>query len=112
MPVVVDTTSQTDQTWERAEVVSRRLAAVAEPTRLRLVLVLRSEGEMSVNDLAKAVDGSLPNVSKHLRILHEAGLVTREKAGTRVQYALANDGVGTLIYYAVRVLGGLRRSRS
>lgn len=62
-------------------------AALAEPTRRRLVEVLH-EGERSVTQLVAAVHIAQPGVSRHLRILSEAGLVTVRAAGQRRLYSL------------------------
>ncbi len=51
-------------------------AALANPTR-RLILARLSEGEATVNSLAEPFDMSLPAISKHIRVLEDAGLVTR-----------------------------------
>lgn len=62
-------------------------AVLADPTRRRLVELLHG-GERSVNDLVAAVDVAQPGVSRHLRILAEAGLVTKRSAGQRRLYSL------------------------
>ncbi|HEX6712939.1 MAG TPA: metalloregulator ArsR/SmtB family transcription factor [Thermoleophilaceae bacterium] len=93
----------------RAAAVARRLAALAEPTRLKLVTELRERGDGTVQELAEAVGGSLPNVSKHLQVLYQCGIVTRRKEGTFVHYGLAGDAVGLLVVYAIRILGGRAR---
>jgi DNA-binding transcriptional ArsR family regulator len=62
-------------------------AALADPTRRRLVEVLR-KGEQSVGDLVGAVAIAQPGVSRHLRILNEAGLVTVRASGQRRLYSL------------------------
>jgi DNA-binding transcriptional ArsR family regulator len=67
--------------------VSDVFAILADPTRRRLVEVLHS-GERSVNDLVAAVDIHQPGVSRHLRLLHEAGLVTVRASGQRRLYSL------------------------
>jgi ArsR family transcriptional regulator len=61
------------------------LRAAGEPTRLRL-LALIAQGELSVSDLAAAVGQSEPRVSRHLRILAEAGLLERQRQGQWVHY--------------------------
>jgi DNA-binding transcriptional ArsR family regulator len=61
------------------------LRAAGEPTRLRL-LALIVEGELSVSDLAAAVSQSEPRVSRHLRILADAGLIERQRQGQWVHY--------------------------
>lgn len=53
-------------------------AALANPTR-RTILVRLAQGEATVNDLAAPFDMSLPAVSKHIRVLEDAGLITRGK---------------------------------
>ena len=95
---------------ERATVVARRLAALAEPTRLKVVTELRERDDATVQELAAAVDGSLPNVSKHLQVLHQCGIVIRRKEGTFVHYRLAGDAVGVLVLYAIRILAGRARN--
>jgi len=64
------------------------LRAAGEPTRLRL-LALIAQGELSVSDLAAAIGQSEPRVSRHLRILAEAGLIERQRQGQWVHYRSA-----------------------
>lgn len=56
--------------------LSAKFAALADPTR-RAILRRLCEGEASVNDLAAPFDMSLPAVSKHLKVLEKAGLISR-----------------------------------
>ncbi len=72
---------------EAAQVVGA-LKAAGEQTRLR-VLALLTEGELSVGELAQALEQSQPRVSRHLRLLTEAGLVERAPEGAWVFYRLA-----------------------
>ncbi|QTN18597.1 winged helix-turn-helix transcriptional regulator [Brevundimonas sp. AJA228-03] len=58
------------------DLLSARFAALADPTR-RAILARLAEGEASVNDLAAPFDMSLPAVSKHLKVLEKAGLISR-----------------------------------
>ena len=74
------------------ELISRRFRLLAEPTRIRLLDRLR-DGEASVNDLAAALGTSQQNVSKHLMVLTDAGVLARRKDGTRVYYRIADDAV-------------------
>lgn len=60
---------QTDQ-------LSATFAALADPTR-RAILARLAQGETSVSELAKPFEMSLPAVSKHLRVLERAGLISR-----------------------------------
>jgi DNA-binding transcriptional ArsR family regulator len=79
-------------TWEALELVAARFRAMGEPLRLRILQQLE-EGEQSVNALAESVSSTQPNVSKHLKILHEAGLVNRRQQGTSAYYAIADSMV-------------------
>jgi DNA-binding transcriptional ArsR family regulator len=56
--------------------LSVTFAALADPTR-RAILARLAEGEASVTELAKPFDLSLPGVSKHLKVLQRAGLITQ-----------------------------------
>ena len=58
------------------DTLSSTFAALADPTR-RAILARLSEGEATVNELAAPFDISLPAVSKHLKVLENAGLITR-----------------------------------
>ncbi len=73
---------------EAAVQVVPMLKAIADPARLRLLsLVLSHEGaEACVCDLLPYFDLSQPTISHHLKVLHEAGLLDREKRGTWVFY--------------------------
>jgi ArsR family transcriptional regulator len=75
-------------TVEQAAGAASMLKAVADPARLRLLsLVLSHEGgEACVCDLLPYFDLSQPTISHHLKVLHDAGLLHREKRGTWVYY--------------------------
>ena len=62
--------------------LSRILAALADPTR-RAIVERLAQGEATVNTLAEPLNMSLPGVSKHLRILQEAGLVIQSRDAQR-----------------------------
>lgn len=62
--------------------LSTTFAALANPTR-RAILARLADGDATVSDLAEPFDMSLPSVSKHLRVLERAGLIT--KSGNRQQ---------------------------
>jgi DNA-binding transcriptional ArsR family regulator len=59
--------------------LSRTFAALADPTR-RAILARLAEGELTVNELAQPFDISLQAISKHLKVLERAGLITRGRA--------------------------------
>ena len=73
---------------EQAEQVAPLLKALADPVRLRLMSLVASRegGEACVCDLNDAFDLSQPTISHHLKVLHEAGLVDRDKRGVWVYY--------------------------
>lgn len=73
---------------EQATKVVPLLKALAEPVRLRLMsMVLSHDGaEACVCDLLPAFDLSQPTISHHLKVLHESGLLNREKRGVWVYY--------------------------
>jgi ArsR family transcriptional regulator len=89
-------------TMEQAEQVAPLLKALADPVRLRLMSLVASRqgGEACVCDLNEAFDLSQPTISHHLKVLHEAGLVDRDKRGVWVYYRArpqALAAIGTLI---------------
>jgi DNA-binding transcriptional ArsR family regulator len=88
-----------------AELVAQRFRVIGEPMRIRLLDQLR-DGERSVGDLVEALGATQQNVSKHLGVLYQAGIVGRRKDGNRVIYAIADDSVFAL---CETVCGGLAR---
>jgi ArsR family transcriptional regulator len=81
------------------------LRAVAEPTRLRL-LVLCARGELTVSELAQILGQSQPRVSRHLKLLCEAGLLDRFREGSWVFYRLrAGSAAGALSRHLVAACG-------
>ncbi|MBB3389977.1 DNA-binding transcriptional ArsR family regulator [Rhizobium sp. BK275] len=62
----------------QTDTLSAAFAALADPTR-RAIIARLAEGEASVNELAAPFDMSLPAVSKHLKVLEKAGLISRGK---------------------------------
>ena len=102
------------------------LRAVAEPTRLRLV-VLCARGELTVSELTQILGQSQPRVSRHLKLLCEAGLLDRFREGSWVFYRLSQRGpAGALARQLVAAcdeadptialdlqrLGGVKRQRA
>lgn len=73
------------------------LKAAAEPTRLR-ILVLLAAGELNVKDLTRILGQSQPRLSRHLKLLAEAGLIKRLRDGSWVYFQIVDDGMaGTLL---------------
>lgn len=75
-----------------ADTLSTTLAALADPTRRAILARLRG-GETSVGDLAKPFAMSLPAVSKHLKVLERAGLLTRGRDAQWRPCALRPEGL-------------------
>jgi len=73
---------------EQAERIAPLVKALADPVRLRLLSLVAShgDGEACVCDLNDAFDLSQPTISHHLKVLHEVGLLDREKRGVWVYY--------------------------
>jgi DNA-binding transcriptional ArsR family regulator len=74
----------------RSPTTSDVFNAVAEPQRRR-ILDLLAQGERSVNDIAEALGMRQPQVSKHLRVLSEVGLVSARDAGRQRLYTLNSE---------------------
>jgi DNA-binding transcriptional ArsR family regulator len=87
------------------DLVAARFRVLGEPMRIRLLDRLR-DGDATVGELQQAVGASQQNVSKHLGVLLNAGIVSRTKDGTSSRYAIADQGVFEL---CDMVCGGLRR---
>ncbi len=85
-------------TIEQAEQVAPLLKALADPVRLRLLSLVASHegGEACVCDLNDAFDLSQPTISHHMKVLHEAGLVGRDKRGVWVYYHARTQALASL----------------
>lgn len=80
---------------EALEQVASYFQALSEPTRLTLLNLLRGS-ERSVGELAQLTGFTTANVSRHLTLLCQRGLVTRESRGTSAFYRIADDSVFAL----------------
>ncbi|MCE0536087.1 metalloregulator ArsR/SmtB family transcription factor [Kineosporia rhizophila] len=83
---------------EQAQRLAGLLKALAEPTRLQLLSLVAAHegGEACVCDLTEPVGLSQPTVSHHLKILVDAGLLTREKRGVWAYYTLVPERVSQI----------------
>jgi ArsR family transcriptional regulator len=77
---------------EAVALVAERFRILGEPVRIRILQVLQ-DGERNVSDLVAAIGSTQPNVSKHLRILQESGIVARRQQGNLVYYEIADPSV-------------------
>jgi ArsR family transcriptional regulator len=89
-------------TADNAEVLARSLKALADPARLRLISMVaaHADQEACVCDLTEPLGLSQPTVSHHLRVLVDAGILSRDKRGTWAYYRLvpgALDSLGRLL---------------
>jgi DNA-binding transcriptional ArsR family regulator len=74
------------------ELVAKRFRVLGEPMRLRILQALEN-GEKAVNDIVVLLEGSQPNISKHLKALCQEGLVARRRAGLNICYSIADPMV-------------------
>jgi DNA-binding transcriptional ArsR family regulator len=74
---------------------------LADATRVRIILALRAQGELSVNDLAESVGKAPAGVSQHLAKLRLARIVTARQEGTRAFYRLANEHASQMVSDAI-----------
>jgi ArsR family transcriptional regulator len=83
---------------EQAEQVAPLLKALADPVRLRLVSLIAASagGEACVCDLNDAFDLTQATISHHLKVLHSAGLLDRDKRGVWVYYAVKPDALAAV----------------
>ncbi len=72
--------------------IAERFRVLGEPLRIRLLDALR-DGDRTVGELTDVLGSSQQNVSKHLGVLHQAGLIDRTKEGTFVRYAITDPWV-------------------
>ena len=80
---------------DAVELVAARFRTLGEPIRIQLLQSLQ-RGELNVTDLVAAVGSTQSNVSRHLRILQDAGLVGRRQDGNSVYYSITDPSVFTL----------------
>ena len=92
-------------TLEQAERIAPLVKALADPVRLRLLSLIASHAgqEACVCDLNDAFELSQPTISHHLKVLHEVGLLDRNKRGVWVYYRVRSDALADL----AKLLGGV-----
>jgi DNA-binding transcriptional ArsR family regulator len=78
-----------------AELIARRFRALSDPLRIRILDLLRGQ-ELSVNALADQLGAGQQNVSKHLAVLTDSGMLARRKEGNHVYYRIADQAVFAL----------------
>lgn len=98
----------TTMSADDADRTARTLKALADPARLRLLSIIAAHdgGEACVCDLTAPVGLSQPTVSHHLKVLTEAGFVTREKRGVWAYFTIVPGAVEQLTQHLGRHLAG------
>lgn len=94
-PMPAKGTKHAPLSTDAIELVAARFRTLGEPIRIQLLQALQ-RGERNVSDLVAAVGSTQSNVSKHLRILQDAGLVGRRQDGNSVYYSIADPTVFAL----------------
>jgi DNA-binding transcriptional ArsR family regulator len=87
------------------ELIAQRFRVIGEPMRIRLLDALR-DGPLTINELTETLGASQQNVSKHVGMLAQAGIIAREKDGTKVRCSIADE---TIFELCELVCGGLRQ---
>jgi DNA-binding transcriptional ArsR family regulator len=103
MPTKKKTAGGFQLSGEALEMVAGRFRALSEPSRLNILSHIL-DGEKTVNELVELTGMGQPNVSKHLSLLSEPGVVSRRREGLRVHYSVADDSVTALIKSAYDAL--------
>jgi DNA-binding transcriptional ArsR family regulator len=93
-------------TDRQMELVAQCFQALSDPTRLKVLRALKG-GEKSVQDLCELFTCSQPNISRHLSILTNAGLVSKVKSGSFVLYSVANPRIFELCDHVCSHVHGL-----
>ena len=83
---------------DQADQIAPLLKALADPVRLRLVSLIAAHpgGEACVCDLNGAFDLSQPTISHHLKVLHDAGLLDRDKRGVWAYYRIRPESLASI----------------
>lgn len=83
---------------QNADSLARSLKALADPARLRILSMVAShaDGEACVCDLTEPLDLAQPTVSHHLKVLMDAGFLTRSKRGTWAYYRIVPGSLDTV----------------
>lgn len=84
--------------------VAEYFSLLSEPMRLHLLDLLR-DGEKCVQELVEATQTSQANVSKHLKVLWQAGILARRSAGTAAYYSVKDETIFHLCHIACQRIG-------
>jgi DNA-binding transcriptional ArsR family regulator len=92
------------ETPARSDLVAKYFRALGDPTRLRILELLRAEGELSAGALTRRLGLAQPKVSNHLACLRWCGFVTTRREHRIVFYRLADQRVATILDLAQGLL--------
>lgn len=81
---------------ELLEHVAERFRVLGDATRLSIISTLIDQGEKNVGQLVDLLDAGQANISKHLRVLHDAGIVNRRPEGTAAYYSVTDPSLMSL----------------
>lgn len=81
--------------------MARTFSALSDPTRLSVVEKLMKQGELPAGDLVSDAGMSAPAMSRHLKVLREAGLVTQRAEGTKRYYRVAPRAVRAIADWTI-----------
>jgi len=98
---------QSDGEFDR---VANLLKAMGHPLRLRILCLLGSGDEISVQDLVERVGTSQSNISQHLSLLREAGVLRTRRDATRVYYRIAAKELAVVLRWLEQGIAGGRPS--
>jgi DNA-binding transcriptional ArsR family regulator len=87
---IADRSSTDQHPLEVVQQIAQYFSVLSEPMRLRILDLLR-DGEKCVQDLVGAMDTSQANVSKHLKVMLQAGILDRRTEGTSAYYRVADE---------------------
>lgn len=90
MPLTLNCMKSAKPSQEVVQQVAEYFSVLGEPMRLRILNLLR-DGEKCVQDLVEATDTSQANVSKHLKVMMQAGILNRRSKGTLAYYSVEDD---------------------
>lgn len=85
-------------TKEQAESTAQMLSVVSNPTRLQILSLIHhsADGRARVADLTTALELRQPSISHHMKVMTEAGIVSREPSGREVWYAIVPDRLAAI----------------
>jgi len=82
---------------EMLTAVANRFKLLSEPMRLKIIRTL-CESERTVQEIVNEISASQANVSKHLSLMHDNGIVNRRKEGLKCYYSIADDSIMLACY--------------